>query len=112
MKATKYCHLAIRLKSGGHVTGRFHVSKNTNAAVRPSDAIRACRGGFFLLSDVAVCENGETGKHPSIMVHVGDISYIELPESWESDACPEAAHELIGGRIEGIINNLKSLSES
>ncbi len=90
---TKYCRLIIRLKSGVHVSGRFHVAKETIEAVRPSDAIRECRGGFIVLSQVALSEDGESSNHPSIMVQVGDISYIQLPESWETDGTPEVVHD-------------------
>lgn len=92
---TKYCRLIIRLKSGVHVSGRFHVARETIEAVRPSDAIRECRGGFIVLSQVALSENGESSKHPSIMVQIGDISYIQLPESWETDGTPEVVHDSV-----------------
>ena len=92
---TKYCLLIIRLKSGVHVSGRFHVSKETIAAVRPSDAIRECRGGFIVLSDVAVSGDEESSKYPSIMVQIGDISYIKLPESWETDDTSDVVHDSV-----------------
>ena len=92
---TKYCRLIIRIRSGVHVSGRFHVAKETIAAVRPSDAIRECRGGFIMLSDVAVGGDGESSKHPSIMVHIGDISYIKLPEGWEPDDTSDVVHNSV-----------------
>ena len=92
-KPTKHSRLIIRLKSGVRVNGRFHVAKETHAAVRPSAAIGESRGGFILLSDVDVCENGESTKHPSIMVNVGDISYIQLPECWDTDDASDVAHD-------------------
>ncbi len=91
--ATKYSRLTVHLKSGAGVSGRFHVAKATIEAVRPSDAIGECRGGFILLSDVTVTEDGESSKHSSIMVSIGDISYIDLPENWETDGAPEVVHE-------------------
>lgn len=93
--ATKHSRLTIRLKSGADVTGRFHVARQTIEAVRPSDAIGECRGGFILLSDVTVCEDGESREHSSIMVHIGDISYIQLPESWDTDDTSDVVHDSV-----------------
>ena len=90
---TKSTRLIIRLMSGLQLSGRFHMAKETIAAVRPSDAIGECRGGFILLSDVDVSGTGESSTHSSIMVQIGDISYIKLPESWKTDGAPDVVHE-------------------
>ena len=95
-QSTKHTRLIIRLKSGAQVSGKFHVDKETIAAVRPSDAIRECRGSFIVLTDVEFNEDGESSIHSSIMVQIGDISLIKLPESWDVDHTADVVHDSMG----------------
>jgi len=80
-KATKCCRLTIFLKSGSSISGEFHTSLGTTSSVRPSDALRECKGGFLVLSKTTIHEDNETRQQQAIMVRLDAISYIELPET-------------------------------
>ena len=88
---TKCCELKVNLKSGVSITGIYHVPLGTSSSVRPADAIRDAQSEFIVLSDVTICEDGESREHQTIMVQREAISYIELPQkSWMVPEISEA----------------------
>ncbi len=84
---TKCCRLSIRLKSGAHLSGDFHIPSEAPADIRPADAIRVIQGDFLLLTDVSVRENTETREQQAMLVQRSAIAYIELPsQEWAARA--------------------------
>ena len=49
-----------------------------------------------MLTDVEFNEGGESSNHSSIMVQIGDISLIKLPESWDADRTADVVHDSVG----------------
>lgn len=84
-KQTKYCELSVYLKSGVRIKGLFHIPVRTSSTVRPADAIRECQGGFLILSNAVVVENGDERHQEAIMTRIDAVSHIELPSAgWQA----------------------------
>ena len=78
-RATKYCDLTVQLRSGGRVTGKFHVPLQTGSTIRPSDALRGCKDGFVIISDAVMQQGEQEHRHIAILVPLTSVDYIELP---------------------------------
>ncbi len=88
---TKSCKLRICLTSGSCLQGLFHTPAGSSDATRPFDAIRDFKGGYLLLSDVEVTDQGKKTNHKTVMVRMNNISHIELPDAgWETDTSLKA----------------------
>ena len=94
---TKSCKIRICLTSGSCLEGQFHTPAGSSDATRPFDAIRDFKGGYLLLSDVTVTEQGKTKNHKVVMVRTENISHIELPDAgWETDAGLKTQSKKVG----------------
>jgi hypothetical protein len=78
-RPTKYCELTVHLVTGIRIEGMFHIVAETSSAVRPSDAIRDCKGGFLILTNATIHEPTGPRKQDSIMVRADAVSHIDLP---------------------------------
>lgn len=79
-KSTKCCELTVHMCTGACISGTFHIPFGTSSAIRPSDALRDCKGGFVVLSNATVRDKEQSVLHRSVMIRVEAVSHIELPE--------------------------------
>ncbi len=78
-KSTKCCELTVHLVTGVRMVGTYHVPISTSSAIRPSDALRDCKDGFVLLTNVTLHDANEPRQQTAVMVRMDAISHIELP---------------------------------
>ena len=78
-RQTKCCELTVHLVTGIRIDATFHIGADTSSAVRPSDAIRDCKGGFLILTNATIHEPTGPREHGSVMVRADAISHIDLP---------------------------------
>ncbi|MBI4718640.1 MAG: hypothetical protein HY763_12595 [Planctomycetes bacterium] len=91
-RSTKICELTVHLITGVRISGTFHVPISTGSAIRPSDAVLDCKGGFILLSDATVNDADGTRNHPAIMIRLDSVAHIELPpKGWSNRPSGEPA---------------------
>ncbi len=83
---TKCCKIRVCMSTGNCVEGHFHTPAGSSDATRPFDAIRDFKGGYLLLSDVTITEQGKSKHLDTVMVRVDNISHVELPDAgWETN---------------------------
>ena len=78
-RQTKCCGLTVHLVTGIRIEGTFHIGIDTSSAIRPSDAIRTCKDGFLILTNVTIHEPTGPREQGSIMIRTDAVSHIDLP---------------------------------